>query len=541
MWSANPARACELDGPAVADRLESWKEIATYLRRDIRTVYRWELSEALPVHRHVHKKRGTVYAYRSELDAWQKCRRKTTPSIRRVMLAVLPFTNLSGDPQQDYLSDGLTEEVLAQLGGLHLDRLGVIARTSVMRYKGTRKAINVIGQELGVDYVLEGSMRRSADRVRVTAQLIHVRDQTHLWAECYDKNMRDVLLLQSEIARSIARQIHVQVTPEGSKRLARVHQINSDAHEAYLKGRFHLHKLSREHLDIALRYFELALEKDPRCALAYVGIAYVWFCRGDCGFLPPRESFPKARAAALKAMELDDTLAEAHELLGNVRRHFDWDWTGAEAAFRRTIQLDPNYPGGYFMYADLLVSIGRFREAGALIEKTLELDPLNCLFHCFHGWHLVYLRRYDEAIAKLRETLRSEPGFTAAHLGLWGAFYKKGEYGTALAEAREFFHLLGDDEVAAALDGDSEDGYARATLLAAKTLAVRSRQTHVPAVRVARLYAHGGDQENALDWLEKASEEREPALVHLGVAWDWDNLRNHARFRALRERMGLSE
>jgi TolB-like protein/Tfp pilus assembly protein PilF len=530
--------------PAARDRLDSWKEIAVYLKRDIRTVHRWEAQEGLPVYRHLHKKQSTVYAYRPELDAWRSSRalRPGSSPDPRVMLAVLPFANLSGDPAQDYFSDGLTEEVLAQLGRLHPECLGVIARTSVMQYKGTPKPVDRIGEELNVDYVLEGSVRRAAERMRITAQLIAVRDQSHLWAECYDRDLEDVLLLQNEIACAIAREIHVAVTPEGTRRLARARRVNSAAYEAYLKGRFHWYKLSREHLDIALEYFQLAAEKDPNYALAHAGIAYVWLSRGDCGLMPPRQAFPKAKAAALKAVALDDTLTEVHELLGNVRRHFDWDWSGAERAFQQAIKLDPNYADGHFMYADFLISLGRSEEAMAEMKRALELDPLNFLFRCFRGWHSVYLHRYEDAIAQLGETLRTEPHYPAAHLGLWGAFYQKRMYDDALAAAQKFFELLGDNELADTLGrGYVKNGYTGAMQLAAETLERRSELTHIPAVRIARLYAHAEAHDHAVDWLEKAHEEREPPLVHLRVAWDWDSLRDHPRFQALLRRMSFPE
>lgn len=543
MRKANLPQKGEVTEPAARDRLDSWKEVAAHLKRDIRTLHRWETEEGLPVYRHLHKKRGTVYAYRSELDCWRKSRgpRPASSPARRVMLAVLPFTDLSGHPDQDYFSDGLTEELLAQLGRLHPERLGVIARTSVMQYKGTSKAIDRIGQELGVDYVLEGSVRRAAERVRITAQLIQVSDQSHRWSDCYERDLGDVLLLQSEIAQAIAREIQVTVTTEGTRRLARARRVDSEAHEAYLKGRFHWYRLSRENLDMALDYFQLALEKDPSYALAHAGIAYVWLSRGDCGLMPARQAFPKVKAAVLKAIELDDTLAEVHELLANVRR-LEWDWNGAEREFERAVQLDPNLADGHFMYSDFLVSMGRSREATAEMERALELDPLNFFFHCFLGWHLVYLRRYDEAIAQLGTTLRTEPNFPAAHLGLWGAFHQKRMFYDAMAEARKFFDLLGDNELAESLGrGYVEAGYAGAMRLAAEELAARSARTHVPAVRIARLHAHAGEDDRALDWLEKAYEEHETPLVHLRVAWDWDELRGHVRFRNLLRRMNFPD
>lgn len=539
MGKANLSQPHPATEPAPDDRLDSWKEIASHLKRDIRTLHRWEAEEALPVHRHVHKKRGTVYAYRSELDAWREGRlaRPVAAPPRKVMLAVLPFANLSDGPDQDYFSDGLTEEMLAQLGRLQPDRLGVIARTSVMRYKGTRKPIDRIGAELGVDYVLEGSVRRAGGRVRITAQLIQVSDQTHLWAECYERGLDDVLLLQSEIALAIARQIRIAVKPDGPGSRAR--RVDSDAHEAYLKGRFHWYKLSREHLDTALEYFHLALAKDPDYAPAHMGLGYVWLSRGDCGLMSPREAFPKMKAAVLKALELDNSLAGVHELLANIRR-FEWDAAGAEREFQEALRLDPNHADAHFMYADFLVSEGRAREWKPAMQRALELDPLNFFFHCFYGWHLVYLGRYDEAIGQLRRTLRSEPTFPAARLGLWGAFYRKEMYADALAEAQKFFDLIGDTAVSEILARRfGESGYAAAMRGAAEELAARSERTHVPAFRIARLFAQASDDERALDWLEKAYEARESPLVHLAVGWDWDRVREHPRFRDLLQKANL--
>src|SRR4030095_8966911 len=303
--------------PPAPDRLDSWKEIAAHLNRNVRTLFRWEAYEQLPVYRHLHKGRSTVYAYRSELDAWRAGRqpqRFASPK-QKVMLAVLPFVSLGADAEHAYFSDGMTEELIAQLGRLSPDRLGVIARTPVMRFKGTTERVMAIGRELGVEYVVEGSVRADSGRVRITAQLIQVRDESHVWAECYERDLSDVLLLQNEIARAIAGEIHVTVTPEEGRRLARARRVDSDAYEAYLKGRFHWYKLSREHFDIAFDYFQLALQKDQNYALAHAGVAYVWLSRGDCGMVPPREAMTRAKASAMKALELDGSLSEVHELL----------------------------------------------------------------------------------------------------------------------------------------------------------------------------------------------------------------------------------
>ena len=517
------------------DRLDSWKEIAAHLNRDVRTLFRWEAQENLPVYRHLHKGRSTVYAYRSELDAWRTARQphRPAPPNPKVMLAVLPFTSLAAHSEYAYFSDGMTEELIAQLGRLSPDRLGVIARTSVMRFKGTIERVMTIGKELGVDYVVEGSVRCDSGRVRITAQLIQVADESHVWAECYERDLSDILLLQNEIARAIAGEIHVTVTPEGGS-LARARRVNSDAYAAYLRGRFHWYKLSREHLDIAFDYFQLALKKDPSYALAHAGVAYVWLSRGDCGMVPSPEAMARARVSAMKALELDDGLAEVHELLAGVKLHSEWDWHGAEQSYRRAIQLDPNHADAHFFYADLLFSMRRPLEAEAEAMCARQLDPLNFLFRCFHGWHLVYLGRYDEAIAQLTQTLETEPNYPAAHLGLWGAFYKKAEHADALRAARTFFRVLGDDPLSNILtpDGDGAE-YANAMERAAETLAERAGHQHVPALRIARLYAHAGAKDRALDWLERACEQHEAPLVHLQVAWDWDSLREQPRFQAL--------
>ena len=521
-----------------SDRLDSWKEIAAHLKRDVRTLFRWEAQEKLPVHRHLHNGRSTVYAYRSELDAWRASRQpnRSASQKRRAMLAVLPFTSLGADPEHAYFSDGMTEELIAQLARLSPDRLGVIARTSVMRLKGTTQRLMVIGEELGVDYVVEGSVRCASGRVRITAQLIRVGDESHVWAECYERDLSDILLLQNEIARVIAGEIQVTVTPEESRHLARARRVDSDAYEAYLKGRFHWYKLSREHFDIAFDYFQLALKKDPSYALAHVGAAYVWLSRGDCGMVPSKEALARAKESAMKAMQIDDSLAEVHEIMAGIKLHSEYNWHGAEQSYQRAIELDRNHADAHFFYSDLLFSTRRPLEAEAESACALKLDPLNFLFRCFHGWHLVYLGRYDEAIVQLAQTLQTEPNYPAARLGLWGAFYKKGEYADALREAQTFFHLLGDEALANILTLDGEEArseYASAMERAAEALSARAEHQHVPALRVARLYAHAGKKEEALSWLERGYEQHEAPMVHLQVAWDWGCLREHPRFQAL--------
>lgn len=455
-------------------------------------------------------------------------------------LAVLPLANLSGDPQQDYFAEGMTDAVTTDLAKLHAVK--VISRTSSMRFKDAKQPLPDIARALGVDGILEGSVQRSGGRVRVTVQLIRAPTDVHLWAESYDRDARDILSLQGEIAQAIAREIRVVLTPEESSQLGQTGTASSEAYDAYLKGQSHWYRLSRDHIDTALGYFEQALQKDPNYARAYVGIGNVWMMRADTGILLPTEGFPKAKDAVGKALRLDDKLAEAHMLLGNIAGPYDHDWAQEELEFRRAIELNPNSADGHFYYADFLISTKREAEWKREVQRTMELDPLNPFFQCFYGWHLVYLGRYDEAIAQLRKILDANPEFSSAHLGLWGAYYKKGMSAEALDEARKFFAVLGDREVEGALSrADVRQDYARAMHLAAEILASRSRRSYVPAVRIARLYAHAGDKDQVIKWLEKAYDRRESPLSHLGVAWDWDVVRDDPRFRELVRRSGLPQ
>jgi len=463
--------------------------------------------------------------------------RKRPRSKRIRSVAVLPLTNFSRDPEQEFFADGMTEVLICDLAKLR--GVKITSRTSVMRYKGSETPLPQIAEELNVDAVVEGSVLRVGPRVRITAQLIQAATDTHVWAESYDRDFADVLLVQSEIARAIAREIQVAITSEEAKRLSRARRVNPEAYEAYLKGRFHWYKLSREHLDTALRYFQASLEKDPCDPLAYVGIAAVWCSRGDCGLVPPLEAFPKAKAAALKAIELDDSLAEAHMSMGMVRAA-EWNWDEAVKEYKCASELTPNSAEAHFFLADLLISRGHPEEWKAHVECALELDPLNFFFQCFYGWHLLYLCRYDEAIAELRKALSSEPNLPAAHLRLWGAFYQKGLQEDAMAAAKKFFETLGDKGVVEALQcGYSAAGYSGAMRLAAETLTERSHSTYVQPTQIARLYAHAGDKDHALEWLEKACEERLIAMVHLGVDSDWSFLRGEPRFQDLMRRVNL--
>ncbi len=455
-------------------------------------------------------------------------------------IAVLPLENLSGDPEQDYLAAGIHEALitdLAKLGGFKR----VIARSSAMRYQDTDKPLSEIARELNVDAVITGSVLRAGDRVRVTAQLTSAATGETLWANRYERELRDVLSLQNEIVAAITREINLQLTPEETTLLASARPVNPEAYEAYLKGRFHWYRLTPQDVEAALQYFQLALQKDPDYALAYTGIAEVW-SNGAIFGVPPREAIPKAKAAALKAIQLDSMLAEAHDLLARVRTWGEWDWAGAESEFQRAIELNPGYPDARVFYSMFLTALGRPEEARVQIERALELDPLNFFFEWAFGWHLLRQRRYDDGIVQLRRSLRKEPNFLLAHLHLWGAFHERRMYEEALAEAKAFFAAVGVPDAAEALArGYAQAGYPTAMSLAAETLAARSNLAYVPPEWIAELYARAGDEERALEWLEKAYQDRNIAMVFLSVNPTWDSLRDDPRFQDLVRRMNFPE
>lgn len=452
-------------------------------------------------------------------------------------IAVLPFTNLSPDPEQEYFCDGMTEEIITALSKIR--GLRVISRNSVMRLKGTAKTMREISDLLNATHVIEGSVRIAGNHLRIVAQLIDTATDGNLWAERYSGTVDDVFDIQEKVARAITDALQVRLSPEEQRRLARP-TVSHEAHEAYLKGQFHYYKLSPGNFDRAFSYFQFALEIDPGYAPAHAGIANVWLLRADTGYMPSAEAVPKARAAVLRALELDETHAEGHSTLANLLWIYDRDWPAGEREFRRALELNPNSADAHFMFADFLISMKRFQDWAPELPRVLELDPVNPFFHCFYGWHLVYLNRCDEAVAQLREALAAAPDFSSAHMGLWGAFYRKGMREEALAEAGRFFAVLGDREVEEALwRGHANGGYCAAMRCGAETLVDRSKRSHVPAVRIARLYAHAGEKDQALEWLGRAFEQAETPLVHLSVAWDWDILRGDPRFDDLLARLGL--
>jgi serine/threonine-protein kinase len=465
----------------------------------------------------------------------------TAGSGRKIRMAVLPFANLSGDPEQEYLSDGLTQETISQLGRLHPESLSVIARTSVMRYKKTDTPIDRIGRELGVDYVLEGSARKEGGRVRVSAELIQVKDQTQLWAASFERDMSGILALQSDVAQNVAGALALKLLPAEKARLAGARQVNPEAYEAYLKGSQHWITMTRGDLDTAEGYFNLALEKDPDFAPAYAGLARVWRVRNQFGYAPPSEAAPKAEEAARKAISLDDTLAEAHYALAAVKVWDDWDLAAGELEFKRAIELDPNNPNGVATYSHFLAITGHLDEAMTEIDRAQRLDPFNVSVHTLRALDLHFARRFDEALAQAQKALAMEPGQPGAIQAQYMALLAKGRYEQALPGIKEFYMRIYDlpDLDAVMTKGFSEGGFEGAMRRAADALSVLAGKDEVLPIDVADLYLFAGDTGRALDWLEKGYEAHDPAMPYIGVSPEFDPLRAESRFQALLRKLGL--
>jgi tetratricopeptide (TPR) repeat protein len=432
--------------------------------------------------------------------------------------------------------------MITLLGRLHPQGLGVIARTSVMRYKKTDTPIDQIGRELGVEYVLEGSARREGNRVRVAADLVQVQDQVQLWGDVFEREMAGILALQNDVAREVAKALALELLPSEQARLVTARPVNPEAHDAYLRSSFHWMKATPGDLDIAEKYVNLALEKDPAYAPAWAGRAWVWAVRGQMGYAPPEEAGPKARAAALKAIELDENLALAHEALGGIRTWLDWDWEGAWASWRRAIELNPNAATARALYAHFLMIMGHGDEALEHSRRAVELDPFNPLFHGWYAYVLYVHRRYEEAIAAGREALRLQPEFPIATSVLWLVMHEvEGMEKESFAFARSMARVLFDDtRIDTALDeGYARGGYAEGMKRAAEALIARLPEVFCKPYDIATFYALAGEKDRALEWLEKAFVGRDQELPYLGCNPCFDDLRPDPQFQELLRKMKL--
>lgn len=418
--------------------------------------------------------------------------------------------------------------------------LRVVARTSAFSFKGKDDDIRLIGRKLNVETVLEGSVRKAGNRLRVTAQLINVDDGYHLWSERFDRELEDIFALQDDIAQSIVKILKIEILGERDEPIVKASAVNPEAYEAYLRGRFYMYKFTPEHYEMALEHYHLALKKFPDYALVYAGIAFCWLAKANLGFAPLRESFLESKEAALKAIELDDSLSEAHDVLATVRFYFEWDWERAEDELKRAIELNSNNVHARLMWAEFLSSMRRSEEAMVEIKRAMELDPLNHFPQQMYGGHLLQAHCYDNAIAQFKKTLKMEPSFSVAHEGLWIAYHQKGMDKEAVSEAKEYFAAQDMGDVTDALArGYEKAGYPEAMRQGAKLLEERSKKTYVLATRIALLYAHAGEKELALDWLENAYKARETFMVYLNVDLQWDSIRENPRFQDLLDRMNF--
>ena len=450
-------------------------------------------------------------------------------------LAVLPLKNLSNDPAQDYFSEGMTEALITNLAKIRT--LRVIARNSVMRFQGPAVRLADVARDLGVGAVVEGTVLRSGDRVRITARLIEVKTGRLLWADSYERDLRDVLALQSEVAGAIAREVRVKMTPQEQESLARSRPVDSEAYHAYLKGRYFWNKRTQEALLEAIGFFQQAIDKDPTYALAYAGLADTYALLGSNAYdaLPPTKAMPLAKAAALKALKIDEELAEGHASLAYARLSYDWDLPEAEKEFRRAIELNPGYATAHHWYGHYYLAAGELDQALAEMNKAQELDPLSLVINVGAGWCYYYSRQYDRAIEAYRRTLELEPSFALAHHTLGMAYEQKGLYPEAIAEFTKAVALSGGSASTMAGLGHAyaaSGQRAKAEEQLAKLREI-SRERYVPALYFASLYAGLGDRDQALTWLRKAVEERSDYLVYLKLDPTFDALRRDPRFQSV--------
>ena len=458
---------------------------------------------------------------------------------RQVMLAVLPFENLSGDPGQEYFSDGLTEEIISQLGALSPERLGVIARTTCMTYKRTSKSVQQIGQELGVDYVIESSVRRDGDQVRVTVQLIRTRDQVHIWAQSYDRSITGSIVLQEEVARAVANQIEVKLSPVYANRPTRSHS-DPLANEAYLRGQYFVNQFTAQGYWKAIDYFHQAIDRDPEFAEAYSGLAdsYRWLIITDT--LSPSEGGRKMNDAARQSVQLNDSLAESHNSLAAALMTF-YDWPRAEGEFKRANILNPSYAGSHRLYAALLASQKRHREALEEINQAMRLDPLSLPNNAEVVRTLYYARDYDRAILQAQKALQLDPAYYRTHFWLGRVYAQKRMFKEAVAEAEMVLKAMPDSnlgltEMAYSLAAAGRPDEARAILL---RLQERKKNAFVPAYNLAIIHIALNQNDAALEYLQQAYEEEDWAVFVLATEPRLDPLRSDAGFQELAKKLAL--
>ena len=473
-------------------------------------------------------------------------------------IAVLPLVNLSNDVNQDYFADGMTEALTTDLG--KISALRVISRTSVMQYKGTKKSLPEIARELQVDALVEGTVSRSGNHMRITANLVQASPERHLWAESYESEVGDILTVQTQVAQSVAREIQVKLTPAEQKLLSNARPVNPQAHDDYLRGRYLCSDDTREGWDKAIPYFRRAIQEAPDDPLGYAGLAecysiLAWAGDMNANDLSPKDSLPFARDAALKALQLDPNLAEAHSALGKIRMVLEWDWTGAESEFKRAIELNPSYAAAHTWYAHYLVAVGRFEEGVSEARRALELDPFSQFTRDFAEWACYLARRYDLAFEQSRKSVEIAPDFPWPHYDLGQAYEQTGRPDEAIQEylkSEELFGMTQDRlaELRKAYQRSGTKGYWR------KSLEFCEQEIHQPRkfaivsgfghcdymqqADAAAIQVRLGDYDAAFAYLEQAYANRNAYILYLNTDPGWDPIRSDPRFRDLTRRMGLA-
>jgi TolB-like protein/Flp pilus assembly protein TadD len=569
-----------------SEQLDSWKEIASYLKRDERTVRRWQ-KEGLPVYRHMHAKRAAVYAYKSEIDAWWRNGHSrldsaeaaaTTPRWRlarfvtaglvlvigvfvtfgvvreRLLrrpasgevnsLAVLPLKNLSDNREQDYFADGMTESLITELG--KISTLKVISHQSVLQYKKDAKPLPQIAQELKVDALLEGTVLRSGDRVRVTANLVQATPERHIWAESYEVDQRDILAVQRDVARAVASQVRAKLTPQEQARLATSRRVDPEAYEAYLLGRAYLTQPpTSTNWTRAEQYLEKAIAKDPGYAPAYASLAELYTRARGSPIKNPRDLRLQAPKWAEKALKLDDSLAEAHNALARAAQQ-EWDWTTAEREYRRAIELNPSYPLAHSWYAMYLYAMQRLEEAVAEAKRAQQLDPASARVNTWAAAIYLFAGRSEEGMAALQKALELDPRYLDASIVLARTYVANGMYQRTIAELRRALTL--NQEREPLLLGALAHAYARGGQRAEALKLLRElkrteieAKEYVPPFGIIWAYAGLRDNDQAFAWLERAYEMGADRMVWLNVDSFLDPLRSDPRFNDLVRRVGLPQ
>lgn len=529
------AHAAPTPSSSAGSRLDSWKEIAAHLKRDVRTVQRWERNEGLPVHRKRHGTLGSVYAFAHELDAWwtedrDQAAVEALEAPPRWRLAVLPLRNLSGDAEQDWFAEGLTDEIIEQLGRVDPARLAVLARRSVLRVAGTSEVS--LADELGATHVLDGSVRRSGERVRLSLQLADARRHHHVWTGSFDRHLSEMLAVQNELARAVASEITARAVPDHGVAL-----VDPEAYTACLMGRQQWGRRTVESVTKALAQFQRAIDRAPAHAPAHAGLAdcYAVLANPELGGLVPCDAMPRAKAAAERALQLDPSLGEAHASSGFVRLWFDWDWEGAAADLSRALELRPDLVSARQWNAARLATLDRVDEAMAELDRALECDPLSNVLRVERSSILYFERDYAGAERHARQALDLDPDFVLAAINLGRALGQQERHAEAI-EALERGRRVAPDQPALTMAlgrAHAHAGHQAEARRALAELAALARERYVPAFHRAAIHAALGEREEALGWLERAHQERCAYVVHLAKEPAADPFRDDPRFRRL--------